>query len=315
MKVFHDINTLDLVRPVATLGIFDGVHLAHQSVIEKLKKIADDLSGESVIISLWPHPRIVLNGVKDQVRLLNTLEEKIERLEKTGVDNLILIPFNKEFASMGFDQFIREVLLKKVGISHLVVGYNHQFGRNREGNIENLKNLANELNFGLSMQEPILIDEIKISSSLIRKLILSGNLEQANNYLGYTYYISGLVVGGNRKGRDIGFPTANIEVSEREKMIPPRGVYAVYAESEGSFYKGMMNIGCRPTLNEDYQQDILEVNLFDFDGDLYQKKMKVYFIKKIREERKFTNLEALSQQIANDKLWVHKILDSVKIEN
>ena len=315
MKVFHDINTLDLVRPVATLGIFDGVHLAHQSVIEKLKKIADDLSGESVIISLWPHPRIVLNGVKDQVRLLNTLEEKIERLEKTGVDNLILIPFNREFASMGFDQFIREVLLKKVGILHLVVGYNHQFGRNREGNIENLKNLANELNFGLSMQEPILIDEIKISSSLIRKLILSGNLEQANNYLGYTYYISGLVVGGNRKGRDIGFPTANIEVSEREKMIPPRGVYAVYAESEGSFYKGMMNIGCRPTLNEDYQQDILEVNLFDFDGDLYQKKMKVYFIKKIREERKFTNLEALSQQIANDKLWVHKILDSVKIEN
>ena len=313
MRVFHDIDTLDLVRPVATLGIFDGVHLAHQSIIKKLMETAENLAGESAIITLWPHPRIVLNGEKDQIRLLNTLEEKIERLEKTGIDSLIVIPFDRELASMGFDQFIRDILLKKVGIAHFVVGYNHQFGRNREGDFQRLKDLADELNFGLSMQEQVQIEGTKISSSLIRRLILEGNLEQANSFLGYTYYISGEVIGGNKMGRDIGFPTANIEVGEAEKMIPPRGVYAVYAETEDTLYKGMMNIGCRPTLNENCLQDTLEVNLFDFDRDLYQKKLRIYFIKKIREERKFLNIGALRQQIEKDKHLIEEILDSVKI--
>ena len=314
MRVFHDIEALDLVKPVATLGIFDGVHLAHQSVIKKLRETADVLFGESTIITLWPHPRIVLNGEKDQIKLLNTLEEKIERLEKTGIENLIIIPFDKKLASMGFDQFIREILLKKIGITHLVVGYNHQFGHNREGDFQRLRSLADELNFGLSMQEPVRIEETRISSSLIRRLILEGNMEQANNFLGYTFFISGEVIGGNKMGRGIGFPTANIEVREVEKIIPPRGVYAVYAKTEGSLHKGMMNIGCRPTLNENCLQDILEVNLFDFEEDLYKKKLKIYFIKKLREERKFVNIAALRHEIEKDKHLINEILDSIKID-
>ncbi len=313
MRVFHDTDSLDIARPVATLGIFDGVHLAHQSIIKKLIKSAYDLSGESVIITLWPHPRIVLSGDVDSVKLLNTLEEKIGQLEKTGVENLIVIPFNKELASMGFDQFIREILLKKIGIVQLVVGYNHQFGHNREGNFEKLQKLADELKFGLSMQEPVLIQDMRISSSLIRRLILEGNMELANSFLGYTYNVSGKVIGGNKLGRDLGFPTANIEVDEIHKLLPPKGVYAVYINTGNLLFKGMMNIGCRPTFNEDCLQDTLEVNLFDFKGDLYHNTLKVFFMKKIREERKFASIDALRQQISNDKRLVNKILDSVKI--
>ncbi len=315
MKIIHTTDSLNIVKPVVTLGIFDGVHLAHQSIIRKLISRADDFSGESAIVTLWPHPRIVLNHEEDRIRLLNTLDEKIERLELTGVQNLIIIPFNEVLATMAFDQFIREILLGKIGMNHFVVGYNHQFGRNREGNFEKLQKLAQELKFGLSMQEPVLIEGTRVSSSIIRRLIMEGNLELANKFLGYTYYLTGKVISGNKQGRDIGYPTANIEVNDIYKLLPPKGVYAVFIETDNIVYKGMMNIGCRPTFNEDCLQDTLEVNLFDYDGDLYNKELRIYFVRKIREEKKFNSIEALRQQISNDKRLVNKILDSVKITN
>lgn len=314
MKIFHNIDVLDIKKPVASIGIFDGVHLAHQSIISELIIKARDLFGESVIVTLWPHPRIVLNNEKNPIKLLNTLEEKIERLEMTGIENLIIIPFNRELAIMGFDRFVREILLKKIGVQHLVVGYNHHFGHNREGNYEKLQELASISGFGLSKVDPVLIKDIKVSSSTIRRLIAEGTIESANKLLGYSYYISGKVILGNKKGRNIGFPTANIEVSDSNKLLPPKGVYAVYIDTLDSRFKGMMNIGCRPTFHDDCLQETLEVNLFDYKGDLYNTALKIHFVKKIREEKKFETIDALRQQIVNDKQLVNKILGSIKMD-
>jgi len=315
MKIFHQINDISIKSPVATIGIFDGVHRAHQMVINRLTEISRQLHGESVIITLWPHPRIVLNHQKDKIKLLNTLDEKIDRLEKTGIENLIVVPFDHQLASMGFDVFIMEVLLKKIGIRHLVVGYNHQFGRGRQGNYENLKSMSEELNFGLSMQEQVLINDAKVSSSVIRRLIIEGNIEMANDYLGYKYFFSGKVIRGEGLGRGIGFPTANLQSSDPDKLLPPKGVYAVMVKTGDAFYKGMMNIGCRPTLKHDCINDTYEVNLFDFDGDLYGTLIKVYFIKRVRDEKKFGSVGELGKQISHDKLLINKILDSIKIED
>ncbi len=313
MRVFRNPDNITIERPVATMGIFDGVHLAHQSIIKQLIATAKNLLGESTIVTLWPHPRIFLNHNRDPIKLLNTLDEKIERLDNAGIGNLIIIPFDEELAAMSSEQFIIEILLKKIGIIHLVVGYNHQFGRNREGNYEQLQELSGQLGFGLSKLPPVIIKDTRISSSLIRRLIMEGKMEYANKYLGYTYYITGKVTEGSRKGRDIGFPTANIEINDNDKLLPPKGVYAVYIDTSETCYKGMMNIGCRPTLNEDCMQHTLEVNLFDFSGNLYNKELRISFIKKIREEKKFTGIEELRKQITADKQLINKILDSVKM--
>ena len=314
MRIYQDIKEQAFSNPVVTLGIFDGVHLAHQSIIRRLNETARELSGESAIVTLWPHPRIVLNHNRDQIGLLNTLDEKIEQFQKTGVQNLIVIPFDEKLASMDFDQFLKDILIKKIGIIHMVVGYNHHFGRNREGNFDKLLSLSTQLGFGLSRQDPVIIDDNRISSSLIRRLIMEGELETANRYLGYIYHFTGIVVGGDMRGRDIGFPTANIKITDANKLIPPKGVYAVYIELNGIRYKGMMNIGCRPTFNDDCALDTLEVNLFDFSGDLYNKTLRIICIKKVRDEKKFETAAELTQQILHDKQLINKILDSVKMK-
>jgi riboflavin kinase / FMN adenylyltransferase len=315
MKVFHDISELSAIKkPVATIGIFDGVHRAHGAIIDRLRQTASELSGESVIVTMWPHPRFVLKGGGD-IKLLTTLEEKIERIEKTGIDNLVILEFNQAFADTGFEEFVGETLVKKLGIIHLVVGYNHHFGRNREGNYERLQLLAKQFGFGLSQQDPIIIDDERVSSSNIRRLLLSGLVDKANENLGYPFFLKGEVVRGKGVGQQLGFPTANLSVSDTNKIIPGDGVYAVYTELEGRLYKGMMNIGCRPTVNEDCGESIMEVNLFDFSGDLYRKELKIFFIQRIRAEKKFDNLEALVTQISKDKELIKYFLDLVKIKN
>ena len=314
MKIFHHIHNISIKRPVATIGIFDGVHLAHQSVIRKLIEISRQLSGESVIITMWPHPRIVLNHQKDAIKLLNTLDEKIDRLENTGVENLIVVPFDRQFAALDFDVFIRDILVKNIGIHHLVVGYNHQFGRDRQGNYEKLKAMSEELNFGLSMQEQVLINNARVSSSVIRRLIMEGNIETANEYLGYRYFFSGKVVKGRGLGQKMGFPTANLQSVDPDKLLPGEGVYAVIVSIGGNYYKGMMNIGRRPTLNDKPLDITCEVNLFDFDGDLYNAGLKTFFIQRVRDEKKFNSADELKKQISNDKLLINKILASIKME-
>jgi riboflavin kinase/FMN adenylyltransferase len=315
MKIFNEISSVSIKRPIATIGIFDGVHLAHKAIISKLNSTAIELSGESLLVTLWPHPRIVLRRNNEDIRLLNTLDEKIEKLEETGVQNLIILPFDKTFAATGFSEFVREILVGKLGIIHLVVGYNHQFGRNREGNFTNLMAMAGEFGFGLSQQEPVLIGEERVSSSKIRQFLLEGRVEHANSFLGYPFSVSGKVVSGKKIGQQIGFPTANLAVSDPDKMVPRNGVYAVMVEMDGQFYQAMMNIGCRPTIDSDCINTAIEVNLFEFSGDIYGKELTVFFIGRIRDEKKFTDVRSLALQISKDKGFIKNILSLVKIEN
>ena len=312
MKVFRDIDKVNIKNPVATIGIFDGVHLAHQAIIGQLKQKAEEVKGESVIITLWPHPRIVLDPDSNQIQLITTLDEKINKLEETGIENLIILPFDKEFAATGFDTFIREILVEKLQIHHLVVGFNHQFGKNREGNFERLQTMAKEIGFDLSRVDPFIIHGEKVSSSEIRKLIVDGQIKKASEFLGYPFFIAGKVISGKKLGRSIGFPTANIVISDNYKIIPRNGVYAVDTETDGKTYSGMMNIGCRPTVDHECPQSTLEVNLFNFSGDLYHKEIKVNFYERIRDEKKFKSLDELSAQIAKDKNSVKQVLQKIK---
>lgn len=312
MKVFRDIDKVTIKNPVATIGIFDGVHQAHQAIISQLKEKAEEVSGESVIITLWPHPRVVLDPDNNSIQLINTLEEKISKLEETGVENLIILPFDKKFAATGFDTFIKDYLVEKLNIHHLVVGFNHQFGKNREGNFERLQELASEVGFSLSRVEPYIMNGEKVSSSEIRKLLIEGEIRKASKFLGYPFFIAGKVIPGKKLGRSMGFPTANIAVTDSHKIIPKNGVYAVDAEVEGTTNFGMMNIGCRPTVDNECIQSTLEVNLFDFTGDLYQKELRINFYARIRDEKKFNNLKELSEQISRDRDQIRQILSKLK---
>lgn len=312
MKVIRDINEVSINNPVATIGIFDGVHRAHQAIIQELNNKARLVKGESVIVTLWPHPRIVLDPGSDSIQLINTLEEKIIKLEEADVKNLIVMPFDKDLAATDFESFIKKFLVDKLQIHHLVVGYNHHFGKNREGNYARLKELSNDIGFSLSKVEPYIMHGDKVSSSEIRKLLVEGEIKKASEFLGYPFFVAGKVIPGNKLGRSIGFPTANIAVTDRHKIIPKNGVYAVTAFVEGVNYSGMMNIGCRPTVDDDCIQSTLEVNLFDFTGSLYQKEIRINFYDRIRDEKKFKNLYELSQQIARDKIKVMQILHNQK---
>lgn len=309
MRVFKNIYSIAIKRPVATIGIFDGVHLAHQAIIEKLKLKAFELNGESTLITFWPHPRIVLNKDADTLRMLNTLDEKILRLEATGIDNLVILPFDTRFAATSFDAFIRNILVDQLKIVHLVVGFNHHFGKNREGNFEKLQQLSDDLGFGLSQQDPILFQDEKISSSTIRHLLENGELQKVNHFLGYTYGFTGQVVHGNHKGREIGFPTANLEPLESIKMIPKTGVYAIHARLDGQLYKGMMNIGFRPTLKSEVAKQVIEAHLFDFNANLYGRQLRVECIARIRDEQKFNSFEELRLQIEKDREFIKKMMD------
>lgn len=315
MRIFHDSSKIsDIRRPVATLGIFDGVHKAHMAIINRLKKTASELGGESVIVTMWPHPRRVLKRGGD-IKLLTTLEEKIERLEESGIDNLIILTFNNTFAQTGFEEFVRETLVNKLGIQHFVVGYNHQFGKNREGNYAQLQLLASRFGFGLSQQEPVIVGDDRVSSSNIRRLLLAGLVDKANENLGYHFFLKGIVTKGNGIGLQIGFPTANLTVSDPDKIVPVDGVYAVIVEFNNTLYPGMMNIGCRPTINTDCRKSILEVNMFNFSDNLYNQELKIHFIKRTRGEIKFDSLEKLKLKISEDQELIKNILGLVKIEN
>jgi riboflavin kinase/FMN adenylyltransferase len=312
VKVIYDISLAEIKNPVATIGIFDGVHRAHSEVIMQCRSIADEISEETVLVTLWPHPQKVFHEGRDAIKLLTSLEEKINLLDKRGIDNLVVLTFDNKLADTEFEDFVKEILVDGLNISHLVVGFNHQFGKNRKGNYEKLLSLAGKYEFGLTQLEPFLQDNVKVSSTKIRNLILEGDVERANLFLGYRFFLSGRVIGGNRKGREIGFPTANISVDDSYKLIPGNGVYAVFADVNDTRYEGMMNIGCRPTIDKDCLETVLEVNLFDYSGNLYDQKILVNFIQKIRNEIKFNNLEELSEQIEKDKVLIKEILNNAK---
>jgi len=308
VKIHHDLNTFKANKPVVTIGTFDGVHLGHQKVISKLNKYAGIYKGESVVFTFYPHPRLVTSPDEKNLRLLTTLAEKSNLFENAGIDHLVIFPFTKEFSQLSYSEFVEKVLVAKMKTHCLVVGYDHKFGKNREGGFEYLEKCANKFNFHIEKLDALLLDKVHVSSTIIREALQNGNIRKANNYLGYKFTLHGKVVTGKKVGRKIGFPTANIEASDKHKLIPGYGVYAVEVFLNGDKYKGMLNIGTRPTFNQNADNRSIEVNIFDFEGNIYSKEVTLVFVDKIREEQKFDGVNSLTEQLKKDKIVAQKIL-------
>lgn len=309
MKVYTNLDTYKNVKnPVLTTGTFDGVHLGHRKIISRLKDLSRKVEGETVLFTFSPHPRMVLFPDDTNIRLLNTPSEKIALLEEAGIDHLVIFPFNKEFSRLSAVEYVRDILVNKLHISKLVIGYDHHFGRNREGSIENLKELAPLYGFSVEEIPAEMVDDVNVSSTKIRAALLEGDVKTANMFLGYRYHLSGLVVSGQKVGREIGFPTANLQVMDAHKLIPADGVYAVKIKTKTAGFNGMLNIGVRPTMKENEGKRTIEVNIFDFNNELYNEILHVEFIDKIRNEVKFENVDQLKGQLEKDKVQAKIIL-------
>lgn len=301
MKIHRDLNFFDAKNPVLTIGTFDGVHLGHRKIINRLHDIAQSIGGESVIFTFDPHPRKVVAPSETNLRLLTTLEEKIALFELSGIDHLIVFPFTPEFAQLSYAQFVEQILVGQIHTRHLVVGYDHKFGKNREGDFEFLQSCAEKFGFTVEKLDVLLMNESNVSSTKIREAIQHGDFDTANAYLGYPFTLNGTVVSGQQLGRQIEFPTANIEASDPDKIIPGYGVYAVKVRVLGKEFCGMLNIGNRPTVNQNADHRSIEVYILDFDSDIYGRPIEVRFFKKMRDEQKFASIDALKQQLFSDR--------------
>ena len=307
MKVYHSISEFQNVsRPILTTGTFDGVHFGHKIIIDRLKEIAKNQNGETVLLTFSPHPRMVLFPDDHNLQLINTLDEKIKLLEQAGIEHLIIHPFTMAFSRTTSMQFVRDIIVNELNTHKLVIGYNHHFGRNREGSFEHLKEYAPLYGFEVEEISAQLIDDVSISSTKIRNSLLSGDVSKAADYLGYNYPLKGQVIEGQQIGRTLGFPTANLKVLDGSKLIPKDGVYAVHVEVKRQTFKGMMNIGNNPSLIS--KKHSLEVHIFDFDSDIYDEQIEVRFIKRIREEISFDNLDTLKIQLEQDEDTAKAIL-------
>jgi riboflavin kinase/FMN adenylyltransferase len=295
---------------VVTIGTFDGVHLGHQKVITRLKEIAKKHNGENVIFTFYPHPRLVTSASETNLRLLTTLEEKSALFEKFGIDHLIVYPFNKAFSELTYTEFVKQILVEKINTRCLVFGYDHKFGKNREGGFEYLKKCAEKFNFEVEKLDVLSVDEENVSSTKIREALQSGDIKKASYYFGYNFTLCGTVVSGKQMGRKLGFPTANIETSDKHKIIPGYGVYAVKVTLNNKHYNGMLNIGTRPTFNKNADNRSIEVNIFDFADDIYKQEITIVFIDKIRDEQKFSGVEMLVEQLKKDKIKALEIFQN-----
>ena len=291
---------------VVTSGTFDGVHLGHQKILHRLSELAKKNNGETVLLTYWPHPRLVLYPKEHHLRLLSTFEEKVELLRGFGIDHLIKLPFTQEFSQMSSVDFIQQILVEKIRTKCLVIGYDHKFGKNREGSFDYLQAHSKALGFDIEEISRQDVEEMGVSSSKIRTALESGDLLTATSYLGRPYSLSGEVVEGQQIGRSIGFPTANILVKDDYKLLPKNGVYAVNVQVENRQYKGMLNLGNRPTVAG--EQKTIEVHLFDFSENLYAMNVTVAFIHFLRDEKKFADLAALKAQLILDQEKAMQIL-------
>jgi riboflavin kinase/FMN adenylyltransferase len=302
MQIHTEAPKPGIIRnPVLTIGIFDGVHRGHRIVLDALKAKAAASDGETVVITLWPHPRMVLSPGENKLSLLSTPAEKMMLLEQAGIDQLVILPFTREFAALEPCDFITSYLVDRIGVNHLVVGFDHHFGRNREGSFERIVQCASQFNFSVEKLEAISTGEGALSSTLIRGMLETGRLDEANQALGYDYSLTGVVQSGIRLGRKLGFPTANIEVPEPWKLIPSPGVYAVELLIDQQRLFGMLNIGFKPTVSNDISKPVLEVHIFDFDRDIYGKNLTLALRKRLRDEFRFDSLEALRNQLVQDE--------------
>jgi riboflavin kinase/FMN adenylyltransferase len=308
VRIFNDFNSIENIpNPVLTIGTFDGVHVGHQKIIEQLNEEAKKIGGESVLFTFFPHPRMVLSPKNHGLKLIQSQEEKLDKLSKIGLQNCIVFPFTIAFSELTALEFVRDFLVTRLKVKKLVIGYDHQFGKNREGSIDFLKALSNEYNFEVIEIPAQEIDAVNISSTKIREAILSGQIQLANEFLGDPFQITGTVVKGKKLGRTIGFPTANIELNSDLKLIPAKGVYAIKVSVKGIWFDGMLNIGFRPTISKENNQTI-EVHIFDFSEDIYGEIVTVQFLSKWREELKFNGIEELKNQLIKDEKTIRSFL-------
>jgi riboflavin kinase/FMN adenylyltransferase len=310
VNVFQDFHSIEKIHhPVITIGTFDGVHIGHQKIINQLNEEAEKINGESVLFTFYPHPRMVLYPESHGIKLIQTQEEKLAKLEKMGLKNCIVFPFTFEFSRMTALEFVRDFLVNQLHVKKLVIGYDHQFGKNREGSLQFLKDICDTYEFEVIEIPAQDIDEVNVSSTKIREAILAGNIEKANEYLGDTFELTGTVVQGNQLGRTIGYPTANIVLNSDLKLIPGNGVYAVRVNVRGTWIDGMMNIGTRPTVVSNGGRTI-EVNIFDFEETIYDETVTVQFLSKWRDEQKFNGLEELKNQLKIDEETIRTVLSA-----
>ncbi|GAA4268999.1 bifunctional riboflavin kinase/FAD synthetase [Hyunsoonleella aestuarii] len=298
MKISKSLNSLSSTKTVVTIGTFDGVHIGHQKIISRLINIGKETNLESVILTFFPHPRMVLQ--KDSnIKLINTIEERHDILNNLGLDYLVVKKFTKEFSRLSAEDFVKEILVEKLNAKKVIIGYDHRFGRNRKADIEDLKDFGIKYNFDVEEISAQDINDVSVSSTKIRKALRDGNISKANAYLGYKFMITGTVVKGKGLGKNLDFPTANINVEEDYKLIPKQGSYIIKSSIDDVEVFGMMNIGMNPTVNG--EKESIEVNFFNFNKDLYDRKIKIELLNRLRDEKKFASIEALKEQLISDK--------------
>lgn len=309
MKLFHSINDFHSTKKtILTLGTFDGVHIGHKKILERITQNTENGKYESLVLTFFPHPRMVLQE-KSEIRLLNTIPEKSKLLEATGIENLVIHPFNESFSRLTAEEFVHSILVDQFHIHKIIIGHDHRFGRNRTANIDNLIAFGAEYGFEVEQISAQEIQDVSVSSTKIRKALQDGNMTLANEYLGYAYFLTGEVVKGKQLGRTIGFPTANIQIEEDYKLIPKNGVYVVKTIIDQKEIFGMMNIGFNPTVNG--QKQTIEVHLFDFDADIYGEKLEISLLKYLREEQKFGSVDLLKEQLNLDKNTAQEFVDQL----
>ncbi|SER37070.1 bifunctional riboflavin kinase/FAD synthetase [Pedobacter rhizosphaerae] len=319
MKIYHHLSDFKkLDHAIVTIGTFDGVHFGHQKIIRQLVERARQDQGESVILTFFPHPRMIIDPENQDLKMINTIDEKAKMLESLGVDHLIITPFTRDFSNQNPEDYIKNTLVDNIGTKHIIIGYDHRFGKDRSGNLSDLR--AAGKTYGFSVEEIMEQDihDVAVSSTKIRQALLEGNVSLAADYLGYPFSVFGRVIKGDKIGRTIGFPTANLFVEETYKLIPSDGIYAVTVEMESALpvedakiqtYKGMAYIGQRPTINGMTRN--IEVNIFDFNQEIYGQDIKMNFLKFLRHDVKFTGLEALTIQLQKDKEATLAYFDSI----
>lgn len=308
MKIYRTPNSYPKIPSVITIGTFDGVHLGHKKIIKRLQNIASAKGLQSVILTFFPHPRMVLQTALE-IKLLNTIEERQEILSNLGLDHLVIKEFTEEFSKLSAEQYVKNILVDELNAKYIIIGYDHRFGRNRRANIKDLIAFGKLYNFNveeISVQD---VEDVAVSSTKIRNALIMGDIKTANSFLGYEYFLTGTVVKGKQIGKQIGFPTANIYIKEDYKLIPKNGAYVVKSYIDNSLYFGMMNIGTNPTV--DGTKQFIEVHFFNFDQDLYNKTLKIELLEPLRNERKFESLETLKEQLKIDKENALKLIDKI----
>lgn len=308
MKIYYDIERFERVpNAVVTIGTFDGVHRGHQEILRNMVKRAHEIGGESVVVTFYPHPRQVLSS-DVTIKFITTQEEKIRLLEALGIDNLVIIKFTKEFAAKSSEEFIKDCIVKNIQPSVLIIGYDHHFGKGRTGDFEMLFKLGSQYHFKVEKIQEQDVDNVAVSSTKIRHFLENGDIQNANKLLGYEFSYTGKVIHGQRIGHKMGYPTANIDVSEEFKLIERQGVYATVADIDGKSYPSMTYIGKRPTMHDERPQSI-ETHIIGFDKEIYDKEIKIRFVDFVRDDEKFDNFEALKRQISIDEQRIINILN------